>query len=47
MARVKAKSLYSVHPGVTMVQTWVISLPQKTGRSLDEWIRLVQKDGPT
>ncbi|MFI5454340.1 MAG: DUF5655 domain-containing protein [Isosphaerales bacterium] len=47
MARAKAKSLYSVHPGVAMVQTWVISLPQKTGRSLDEWIRLVQKDGPS
>jgi hypothetical protein len=47
MARAKPKSLYSVHPGVTMVQSWVISLPQKTGRSLDEWIRLVQKEGPT
>jgi hypothetical protein len=47
MARAKSKSLYSVHPGVTMVRSWVISLPQKTGRSLDEWIRLVQKEGPS
>jgi hypothetical protein len=30
-----------------MVQSWVLSLPEKTGRSLDEWIRLVQKHGPT
>jgi hypothetical protein len=47
MSRAKPKSPYSVHPGVTMVQSWVISLPEKTGRTLDEWIRLVQKDGPS
>jgi len=47
MARAKPKSLYSVHPSVTMVQSWVVSLPEKTGRSLDEWIRLVQKVGPS
>lgn len=47
MARVKAKSPYSVHPGIVMVQSWVVSLPQKTGRSLDEWIRVVKKEGPS
>ena len=36
MARAKPKSLYSVHPGIAMVQFWVISLPEKTGRSLDQ-----------
>jgi len=46
MARAKPKSVYSVHPSVTMVQSWVLSLPEKTGRSLDEWIQLVQEDGP-
>jgi len=40
------KSLYSVHPGVKMVQDWAASLPGKTGRSLDEWVRLVKKSGP-
>lgn len=35
--------LYSVHPGITMVQNWIASLPEKTGRSLDEWIRLVKR----
>src|SRR5437762_2329131 len=39
-------SVYSVHPGVAMMQKWVAELPEKTGRSLDEWIRLVKKDGP-
>src|SRR5947207_344414 len=46
MARAKPKSVYSVHPSVTMVQSWVLSLPTKTGHSLDEWIRRVRKDGP-
>jgi hypothetical protein len=40
------KSVYSVHPGVAMVQKWVAELPQKTGRSLEEWIALVKKSGP-
>jgi hypothetical protein len=42
----KATSPYSVHPGVLMVQQWIVELPQKTGRSLEDWIRLVQECGP-
>lgn len=42
----KAKSLYSVHPGVQMVQEWVDGLKAKTGHTLEEWVRLVKKDGP-
>lgn len=45
-AKKKKKSLYSVHPGVAMVQVWIEKLPEKTGRSLEEWIELVQKSGP-
>lgn len=37
---------YSVHPGVAMVQKWIEELPQKTGRSLEEWIDLARKSGP-
>jgi len=40
------KTLYGVHPGVAMVQKWVAELPQKTGRSLEQWIALVKKSGP-
>jgi Domain of unknown function (DUF5655)/Domain of unknown function (DUF4287) len=47
MARAKAKSLYSVHPGIVMVQSWIVSLPEKTGRSLDDWIELVKEEGPS
>jgi Domain of unknown function (DUF5655)/Domain of unknown function (DUF4287) len=38
--------LYDVHPGVAQVQKWIAELKPKTGRSLDEWIALVKKDGP-
>ena len=41
-----AKSLYSVHPGVVMTQKWVSTLQEKTGRSLEEWLKLVRKSGP-
>jgi len=37
---------YTVHPGVVMVQKWIKELPEKTGRSLDEWIALTRKAGP-
>jgi hypothetical protein len=40
------KFLYDVHPGVAMVQKWVTELTEKTGRSLEEWIALVKKEGP-
>jgi hypothetical protein len=29
-----------------MVQKWIADLKPKTGRTLDEWISLVKKDGP-
>ena len=29
-----------------MAQQWVGTLKEKTGRSLDEWLKLVRKDGP-
>jgi hypothetical protein len=45
-AKAKAKSRYSVHPGVLMTQKWIASLKEKTGRSLDEWLALIAKKGP-
>jgi hypothetical protein len=42
----KRKSLYSVHPGVQMVQKWIAELKPKTGRSLEEWLKLINKEGP-
>src|SRR5579884_2257995 len=40
------KSLYSVHPGVWMMQKWIQELPGKTGKTIDEWVALVRKSGP-
>jgi uncharacterized protein DUF5655/uncharacterized protein DUF4287 len=46
MATAKTQALYDVHPGVAMIQKWVADLISKTGRSLEEWIALVKKEGP-
>src|SRR5437879_6388152 len=45
--QVQVKSIYSVHPGVAMVQDWIADLPHKTGRTLEEWIELVINSGPS
>ncbi len=42
----KSKIVYDVHPGMAMVQKWVGELKGKSGRSLEEWLALVKKDGP-
>src|SRR5260370_19575025 len=42
----RTASLYGVHPSVAMVQKCVAELKEKTGRSLEEWISLVKKEGP-
>jgi hypothetical protein len=46
MKKTSDKSLYSVHPGVTLMQKWVLDLPAKTGRSIEEWVALVNAEGP-
>jgi len=42
----KKKSIYGVHPGVLMTQKWITELKQKTGRTLDEWLKFIKKEGP-
>ena len=44
--RTAKKSSYSVHPGVLMTQKWIAELKQKTGRTLEEWLELIKKEGP-
>src|SRR5262245_13633538 len=36
---------YDVHPSVAMVQKWADELPEKTGRNLDQWAKLVNASG--
>jgi hypothetical protein len=42
----KSASLYGVHPSVAMVQKWLAELKEETGRSMEEWLALVKKEGP-
>jgi hypothetical protein len=42
----KRKSIYGVHPGVAMTQKWIGEMKQKTGRSLEEWMKYLKKNGP-
>src|SRR5262249_48101412 len=42
----QASHPYSVHPSVQYVRNWIDTLRQKTGRSLDEWLQLVEEQGP-
>ena len=45
-AEAKKKSIYGVHPGVAMTQKWIADLKGKTGKSLDEWLKHINKAGP-
>lgn len=38
--------LYSVHPSIAYAHAILQNLPEKTGRSLAEWIRLLEREGP-
>jgi len=40
------KWTYDLHPSVRMVQSVIAGMKEKTGRSIDEWVRLAKKDGP-
>ena len=37
---------YDPHPGVAMVRNWIDTLKEKSGRSLDEWVALVESKAP-
>jgi hypothetical protein len=39
-------SIYSVHPGVAMMQRWIAELKTKTGCTLEQWIAHIQVRGP-
>jgi len=44
--RKSASSTYDVHPSLAMYQSSLAALKQKTGRTLEEWIKFVNKEGP-
>jgi hypothetical protein len=40
------RSRYSVHPSLAMEASSLINLVERTGKSLDEWVAIVQASGP-
>jgi len=46
MPMAKSKTIYDVHPSVAMVRKWLAELREETGRSMEEWLALVKKEGP-
>jgi len=45
-AKSPIKSRYDVHPSLSMFQSSLAGLKEKTGRTLEEWIKFVEKEGP-
>ena len=44
--KMSSPHLFDIHPSLTMVQNVIAGMKQKTGRSLEEWVKLVKKEGP-
>jgi hypothetical protein len=40
------KSLYSPHPSLSMESAFLAKVAERTGRTLEEWVALIRKDGP-
>jgi Domain of unknown function (DUF5655)/Domain of unknown function (DUF4287) len=38
---------YDPHPSIRMAQSVIAGMKDKTGRSIEEWIRLTQREGPS
>lgn len=46
MPRTSRADEYDVHPGVQMMVNWIANLKSTSGRTLDQWIRLIRASGP-
>ena len=46
-AAARRKWKYDVHPSVRMVEHVIAGMKEKTGRSLEDWLRFVKKEGPS
>lgn len=39
-------SVYTLHPGFAMEESSMANLKERTGRTIEEWVRIVKKSGP-
>jgi hypothetical protein len=46
MASAKIRSLYSLHPGLAMIESSKRLLEERTGKTVDDWVALTREDGP-
>jgi hypothetical protein len=48
MAKAQAHKVwkYDLHPSARLMQSVTAGMKEKTGRSLDEWLQMVKKEGP-
>ncbi len=37
---------YDVHPSLRMLENWLVQMKEKTGRTLEEWLKLIESNGP-
>jgi hypothetical protein len=42
----RKNSVYTLHPGFAMEESSLKILKERTGQTLDEWVRVVKKSGP-
>src|SRR5262245_20757082 len=42
----RKNTIYSLHPAFAMEEAGLANLKERTGKSLDDWIKIVKKDGP-
>src|SRR5262249_1105083 len=42
----KTTTLYSPHPGIAMVESSMRKLQERTGKTVDEWVKIVKRSGP-
>src|SRR6202050_2738270 len=42
----RRNSVYTLQPGFAMEESSMANLKERTGRTVDEWVRVVKKSGP-
>jgi hypothetical protein len=42
----RKNSVYTLHPGFKMEESSLTNLKERTGKTLEEWVRIVKKSGP-